>query len=107
MRVRNGLAKLYQDEERKARFRASHNELIYHYLPEGVLFRQVVEGNSVMELNTDQLLQIVRAMCWDSRRWAGNSIINCVAELKSAPFVNIFDFVNAVRMGTSVSTFDV
>jgi hypothetical protein len=95
-----------QKVERMARFRAFHDELIYNYLPEGVFVHQVVEGNGVMELNTNQTLQIMQAMCRDSRRQAGNGVFDCVAELKCAPYFRIFDVVNAVRMGTPVPTFD-
>jgi hypothetical protein len=89
----------------KAMVKAIREELIYHYLPEGVAHDQVDDRTGNISLETSQKLKIYQAMCKQARKEEHNTIHQCTAELKRAPYVNIIDFIDAVRTCRPVNIF--
>ncbi|CAO2648736.1 Nn.00g096850.m01.CDS01 [Neocucurbitaria sp. VM-36] len=92
------------DEARKAKIATMFDELVYHYLPEGIAPDQEDEVGNV-DLTDEQTLKIYQGMCRSADKVIYPTIDNCLLELKRAPYVNIIDFVNTFRTGQIVQTF--
>lgn len=99
---------LGREVARKAKFDGICNEIIEHYLPEGVRLdrNQVHEDDNDIELGDEQTLEIYQAMCRAASKPVCHSIDTSLLELKSAPYVNIMDFIDSFRRGRPIRTFD-
>ncbi|KAF1845572.1 uncharacterized protein K460DRAFT_405826 [Cucurbitaria berberidis CBS 394.84] len=96
---------LYGPEMRKAKIDAIRDDLIRHFLPNGITVDQEDEEEGII-LTEDQTLKIYQGMCRLAGKHIPGDIDECLWELKSQPFVNIMDFVNTFRTGERVRTFN-
>jgi hypothetical protein len=94
-------------QKRKAKIEAIRDEIIQHFLPEGVRISDEQEDeNGYVVLDHHQKLEIFQALCRKARKPVHKSLDECLLELKNRPFVNIMDFVKTYRTGEEVCTFD-
>ncbi|EDU45260.1 hypothetical protein A1F94_003288 [Pyrenophora tritici-repentis] len=84
-----------------------YDEIVYHYLPEGLQLNQYDEKNDAIRcLYEHQKLQIYRELCRISGKTPHSTIQECAHKLKDkAPYVNLWDFIDACRTGTQLRTF--
>jgi hypothetical protein len=91
---------------RRARVDAIRDEIIRHFLPEGVrISAEQDDDQGYVNLDDDQTLKIFQAMCHKSGKKIYSTIDESLLELKKRPFVNIMDFVDTFRTGKGVRTF--
>jgi len=101
-------------QARRARVDAIRDEIIQHFLPDGIRISEDQDDDEgYTNLDDDQTLEIYLAMC----RKAGKVIRDrpdqdvsdridlCLMALKDKPYVNILDFVDTYRTGRPVRTF--
>jgi len=87
---------------------AMHDEIIYHYLPEGLKLNQINKSTGTITLYPNQKLHIYQAMCRQSHKTPYPTIEACLYELKyEAPYVNIVDLIDTCRTGQKLKTFDI
>ncbi|OWY47743.1 Ribonuclease HI-related protein [Alternaria alternata] len=84
---------------------AIRDEIIYHYLPEGLHYRQVNHPRGQIRLDDGQKLLIYQRVCEQTGKRAHSLIQECIDELKDPPYVNILDFVDVFRTGETIRTF--
>jgi hypothetical protein len=91
---------------RRARVDAIRDEIIQHFLPEGVRISAEQDNDQgYVNLDDDQTLKIFQAMCHKAGKKICSTIDESLLELKKRPFVNIMDFVDTFRTGECVRTF--
>ncbi|KAL7774942.1 hypothetical protein CFE70_005857 [Pyrenophora teres f. teres 0-1] len=86
---------------------AMYDEIVYHYLPEGLQLDQYDEQKDAIKcLYQHQKLQIYRELCRISGKTLHRTIQECTHELKAeAPYVNLWDFIDACRTGERLKPF--
>jgi len=81
-------------EKRRARVDAIRDEIIHHFLPDGIrISAEQDDDEGYVDLDDAQTLEIFQGMCRKARKSIYLSIDLCLLELKSCPYVNIMDFV--------------
>jgi hypothetical protein len=93
-------------EKRKARVDLIRDEIIQHFLPDGIrISAEQDDDEGYVHLDEGQALEVFQAMCRKVGKPVPSSIHQCLRELKAAPYVNIWDFVDCYRTGTRIQTF--
>jgi hypothetical protein len=90
------------DVKRKAMVDAIREEIIFHYLPDGLNPHQLAREISLTEAHK---IKIYQKICLVSGKTAHDEIYKCTAELKRAPYVNIFDFIDAFSISRTLRIF--
>ncbi|CAN9387335.1 unnamed protein product [Alternaria alternata] len=96
---------LHRKRKNEACVDAIRDEIIYHYLPEGLHYRQVNHPRGQIRLDDGQKLLIYQRVCEQTGKRAHSLIQECIDELKDPPYVNILDFVDVFRTGETIRTF--
>ncbi|CAA9962435.1 hypothetical protein PTMSG1_05809 [Pyrenophora teres f. maculata] len=88
----------------KTKVDAIHASLIQHLLPEGVPVDQEDEEEGII-LSDAQTLRLYRRICQKTKSIKGETIDDCLRELKASPYINTIDFVDSCRTGKEFTTF--
>ncbi|KAJ4305909.1 hypothetical protein N0V90_001442 [Kalmusia sp. IMI 367209] len=62
-------------------------------------------GGGLSDLTDEQRLAGYQKLCRSTKHSSGNTVEECIRNLKSAPYVNIFDLIDARREGKHFRTF--